>query len=884
MRKLFLLLLIYSVTILACAERINVNTAQQVAISVAAKLQSANNLKSNGTVSLVYAAPTKTSTITRSTTSGEIDYYIFNIGNEDGFVIIAGEDRVRPILGYSATGKVDMKKMPDNMKSWLDGYQNEISWIINKNISASKAIKNEWSRYLDGSFQMGNTMMLPRETALWSQGEPFNNMCPFIENKRALTGCGATAAAIIMKYYEFPTKPIKNGIEKVTLEITTDIDSYGNEIKENRTYDINWNGIYDWKNMPLSYVTYTQEQADAVAKLMWHIGAACELNYGESGTSANIEDVASALEDVFGYGKQLRVLNRADYKFIQWEEIIKSEINESRPVLYRGRTADDAGHLFVCDGYSDDLFHINWGWGWSSADVNGFFLLSALGTNADKMYNYNQKMIVNISPEQGTEEKSEPRIAKLIYENNQMPLPINETIRIRFDLKNIGNKAATYIIGLGIVDDNGKIIQLPQSQNSYSFKEGMDRYSYKDIYAEIELSQTLSNGQYIAFMYSIDNKNWEIVPVTSDTSLGIGNTGYIEQNEPINIELPENSFDNCYLYGTDSKQGLMSMVISGTKAISLCYEIKDAQKWFNSGIEFYYNFDKRITDNNKNQIGVSIKPDEESKIWIDIPADKVKENILSYYLYIKFNGKVNSIFEYDLSVYNKERTKCYQTFNANITIVDQSLIWFSDQSPLQGCVNTDIPFSLTATNVDPTMIGKTVKVSLAFLNISKEHISFYRIKDNKQIQVDLQSMVYQNSDGTQLPACRTEDMILSNLQEGGTYDFILKSNIISSNLQMRFYYAKIEEADLLYKDFSFPIKITTENPMAIEEIDRMQAKVYSKDGSIYVQTPKQEQVLIISISGAIVKNEKQIGLQRYDGLQRGVYVVKVGKQVFKIRN
>ncbi len=74
MRKLFLLLLIYSVTILAWAERINVNTAQQVAISVAAKLQSANNLKSNGTVSLVYAAPTKASTITRSTTSGEIDY------------------------------------------------------------------------------------------------------------------------------------------------------------------------------------------------------------------------------------------------------------------------------------------------------------------------------------------------------------------------------------------------------------------------------------------------------------------------------------------------------------------------------------------------------------------------------------------------------------------------------------------------------------------------------------------------------------------------------------------------------------------------------------------------------------------------------------------
>lgn len=87
----------------------------------------------------------------------------------------------------------------------------------------------------------------------------------------------------------------------------------------------------------------------------------------------------------------------------------------------------------------------------------------------------------------------------------------------------------------------------------------------------------------------------------------------------------------------------------------------------------------------------------------------------------------------------------------------------------------------------------------------------------------------------------------------------------------------------IYADIYITVDgVEEENPTGIEEIGGI--KVYAKDGSIYVQTPKQEQVLIISISGAIVKNEKQIGLQRYDGLQRGVYVVKVGKQVFKIRN
>lgn len=87
----------------------------------------------------------------------------------------------------------------------------------------------------------------------------------------------------------------------------------------------------------------------------------------------------------------------------------------------------------------------------------------------------------------------------------------------------------------------------------------------------------------------------------------------------------------------------------------------------------------------------------------------------------------------------------------------------------------------------------------------------------------------------------------------------------------------------IYADIYITVEgVEEENPTGIEEIGGI--KVYAKDGSIYVQTPKQEQVLIISISGAIVKNEKQVGLQRYDGLQRGVYVVKVGKQVFKTRN
>ena len=70
-------------------------------------------------------------------------------------------------------------------------------------------------------------------------------------------------------------------------------------------------------------------------------------------------------------------------------------------------------------------------------------------------------------------------------------------------------------------------------------------------------------------------------------------------------------------------------------------------------------------------------------------------------------------------------------------------------------------------------------------------------------------------------------------------------------------------------------------PTGIESIDG--AKVYTKDGSIYVQTPKQEQVQIISASGAVLKNEQQVGLKQYTGLQRGIYIICIDEARFKVR-
>ena len=71
------------------------------------------------------------------------------------------------------------------------------------------------------------------------------------------------------------------------------------------------------------------------------------------------------------------------------------------------------------------------------------------------------------------------------------------------------------------------------------------------------------------------------------------------------------------------------------------------------------------------------------------------------------------------------------------------------------------------------------------------------------------------------------------------------------------------------------------NPTGMEEVEDV--KVYTKDGSLFVQTSQREQVIVISMTGAVVKNEEQIGLKQYHGLNPGIYIVRIGNNIYKIR-
>ena len=172
--------------------------------------QVGSGLRSADDLSVVYAAaPGKQADLRAYVGEGDADYFVFNIGNDHGFVIVSGEDRVRPVLGYADKGTFDPDNLPDNMRAWLANYQEQITWAADHLNTASSEVSAEWSRYLSGaSLRANNGVLL--ETAAWNQYDPYNRLAPEIFGEHALTGCVATAMGIIMKYHNYPQRAVKD--------------------------------------------------------------------------------------------------------------------------------------------------------------------------------------------------------------------------------------------------------------------------------------------------------------------------------------------------------------------------------------------------------------------------------------------------------------------------------------------------------------------------------------------------------------------------------------------------------------------------------------------------------------------------------------------------
>jgi len=190
----------------------------------------------------------------------------------------------------------------------------------------------------------------------WGQGSPYNQYCPlWYTGGRTLTGCVATAAAQIMRYWNWPV----TGSGKTSYT--------WNDGAKNWTLSVNCAAYSpDWANMPSSISSGSNAaHKEAIADLMVVVGYAFHMNYGISASGASTLDGASVFPTYFGYKNTAKAVSRSNYGSDgAWMKVFKSEIENRRPAQLRLRDTKKNGHSVVVDGYRDapEQIHLNLGW------------------------------------------------------------------------------------------------------------------------------------------------------------------------------------------------------------------------------------------------------------------------------------------------------------------------------------------------------------------------------------------------------------------------------------------------------------------------------------------------------------------------------------------
>ena len=419
MKKLFISIFALLVSVSLFAERITLEDAATVA----------NNFMNVATTSVngvKKAAPAKRMVRKAINTTEEPQYYLYENENGEGWVIIAANDAVTPVLAYSETGHFRTDNMPSNIRHWMGKYDKFIKRIETDGVEAAEETKAEWKALRKGVRKAQAAAVVgPLIQTQWDQDSPYNNLCPGTGNNKAYTGCVATAMAQVMNYWQWPKRGI--GSHSYRPRNPNDEDHYSTRYTSTLSADFG-NTTYDWENMLESYSgSETSAQKTAVATLMYHCGVATEMMYGNDadggsgtytgnyGSWEESDNAQNALWKYFGYKKSTGYM-RDGYEYgghtyyeswttSNWTAMVKAELDKQHPILYGG-ASDGGGHSFICDGYdSNNKFHFNWGWsGWN----DGYFTLSNLtpgsGGAGGGGYDFSedQDVIIGIEPDSST--------------------------------------------------------------------------------------------------------------------------------------------------------------------------------------------------------------------------------------------------------------------------------------------------------------------------------------------------------------------------------------------------------------------------------------------------------------------------------------------------
>lgn len=469
---------------------------------------------------------------TATTASPSDAYYVFN-NDAGGFVIIAGDDAVTPVLGYTSTGSFDAKNLPDGLKDLLKSYERQIAALGDNYVANQTATRAAFT---------GEKLL---KTAEWNQNAPFNKYTP----NNYVTGCVATAGAIVMKHHGYPAKG-------------TGSHSY---TWNGKTLSASFEHTYDWASMPAKYDGTNDAAFDGVAKLMAELGVAVEMQYNKDGSGAYIGDMISALQTYFGYSKLTYLASIDDVGAEAWNAKLRGEIDANRPILYSASDASAGGHSFIIDGYKDESFSVNWGWG---GYCNGFYQIGALnpesaGRPTGDKYNLGQTAVIGLQPSDGTEKISTMGFMKVSGQLQALNMNVTDVKKeqrgtiFSAPIGNTGDRSFTGEVDVALMNAKGEMREIVTSK-PFKLTDFAPGYYYSSLSFSFVSTVDAEPGDYLAIVAKED-----------------GSEEYIELYDP--------TFERKRLPAT----GYEPLTYEIRTKVGEGATIKQAETWYNPSTNFY---------------------------------------------------------------------------------------------------------------------------------------------------------------------------------------------------------------------------------------------------------------------------------------------------------
>ncbi len=537
MRKFLLVLLGFAITLNLFANPVNPEQASKIAKNF--YLQVVKNKRlSEVSLSLAFTEKSLNVSIQKGTIGqGTSIFYIYNVNQNDGFVIVAADDYVTPILGYSISGSYSEMNVPPAFRKLLEKYKNEIVDVILNDFQPEQEIQTKWENLenvepliLDKQINSVNPLL----TTTWDQSPYVNDLCPYDvaagsgNGYHCVSGCPATAMAQILKFWNYPTTG-------------TGFHSYNHSTYG--TLSANFaSTTYNWSSMPNN----VSSANTAVATLMYHCGVAVEMDYGPMESASYViisssptpeQSCEYAFKTYFGYNAStIQGLERSNYSNSSWINLLKNELNNGRPIQYAG--FGQGGHTFVCDGYdNNNYFHMNWGWG---GNCDGFFSLDALnpgtggaGSGAGT-YNLNQQALIGIQPTSGTGNSIINMYSSITVNPN--PIDFAQSFTVNVNVTNAGSSNFSGDFCAALFTSSGDFIDYIEilSASNSPLQPG---YHYTGGITFSNSGMLTVPGSYkVGIFYRNTNGNWNLA----------GNSYY--QN-PINVTINSPS-DYIQLYSS----------------------------------------------------------------------------------------------------------------------------------------------------------------------------------------------------------------------------------------------------------------------------------------------------------------------------------------------